>query len=446
MPMGACWRASTAGPFALTEDATYPGLRKSWWPMLLLFMAANIYSIDKAIVGVLAEPIKADLAISDVQMGLLLGLAYTLFSAFFGLWLGNLVDRHVRRTIIACSIILWSLSTVAGGLAPNFHWFFVFRALVGLGEAAISPASFSLIADMFPPHQRGRALGTYLIGATVGTALSSIIPGWIVGSNLHLTIPGYGLVTPWRSAFVLCGVVGPVIGLLFLTVREPTRKGMSAARAGSATLRDKIGYLWAQRAIIGPLFGGFGLFYFGFIGISSWIAPFVIRAYHLTLPQFANKMGLILLIGGGIGYIAGGIITDSSIGQRRGGKLLIMAILPFIALPCAFAGFAPNATVALIAIAAVALATPVLNVCLNASVQDLLPNDMRGFSLGLLSLLIALPAGAGGPLAVAYVTQNILGDPSKIGLAFLIVGAPSLLAATLCFLFARRAYFARPHS
>jgi hypothetical protein len=99
--------------------------------------------------------------------------------------------------------------------------------------------------------------------------------------------------------------------------------------------------------------------------------------------------------------------------------------------------------VALIALAAVALATPVLNVCMNASVQYLLPNDMRGFSLGLLSLLIALPAGAGGPFAVAYVTQDILGDPARIGLSFLIVGSPSLLASSLCFLLARRVYLAR---
>jgi MFS family permease len=426
-----------------SDVARYPSLRQSWWPMLLLFLAANIYSIDKAIVGVLAEPIKHDLAISDVQMSLLLGLAYTMFSAILGVYLGNLVDRKVRRTLIAGAIILWSLATAAGGLAPNFQWFFVFRALVGLGEAAISPASFSLIADMFPPHQRGRALGTYLIGATIGTALSSVLPGWIVASDLHLMIPGFGQVVPWRSAFLICGMIGPIIGVLFLTVREPARIGMSRAHdAVSATFGEKLRYLWTHSAIIGPIFLGFGLFYVGFVGISVWTAPFIMRTYHLTLPQFANTMGLILLVGGGIGYLAGGVLADSAIGRKRGGKLAIMIALPLIALPCAFAGFAPSATVALVALAAVAFATPMLNVSMNASVQDLVPNDMRGFSIGMLSVLIALPAGAGGPFAVAYVTQNVLADPAKIGLAFLIVGAPCFLAASACFLFARRAILA----
>ena len=420
------------------EHTPYPNLRQSWWPMLLLFLAANIYSIDKAIVGVLAEPIKADLHITDVQMSLLLGLAYTMFSAVLGVWLGNLVDRHVRRTLVACSIILWSVATIAGGLAPNFHWFFAFRALVGLGEAAISPASFSLIADLFPPHQRGRALGTYLIGATIGTALSAIVPGMIVGANLHLVIPGFGAAAPWRSAFLICGAAGPVIGALFLTVREPARFGRSAT-SGTATFGDKLGFLWAQRGVIGPIFAGFGLFYVGFVGISAWTAPFITRTYHLKLPQFAAKMGVILLIGGMVGYILGGVIADSAIGRKRGGKLAIMIALPIVALPCAFAGFAPTATVALVALAAIAFATPMLNVAMNASVQELVPNDMRGFSVGLLSLLIALPAGAGGPYAIAYVTQNVLADPARIGSAFLIVGAPCLLAASVCFVFAHRA-------
>lgn len=410
--------------------------------MLLLFLAANIYSIDKAIVGVLAEPIKRDLGVTEVQMSLLLGLAYSMFSAVLAIWLGNLVDRTTRRTLIAFSIVLWSVSTAAGGLAPDFGWFFVFRALVGLGEAAITPASFSLIADMFPPHQRGRALGTYLIGATVGTALSSIIPGWIVGANLHLAVPSFGPIVPWRSAFLICGATGPLIGLLFLTVREPKRHGLSAGVDGGVTLGEKLTFLWGKRRIIGPIFAGFGLFYVAFIGISAWTAPFVMRTYHLTLPQFANTMGLVLLVGGVTGYVTGGLLADSAIGRRRGGKLSIMIALPFAALPCAFAGFAPTATTALVALAAIALAVPMLNVAMNTLLQELVPNRMRGFSLGMLSLLVALPAGGGGPFAIAYVTQNILNDPARIGLSFLIVGAPCLLAASTAFLCARAALLA----
>ncbi|HWU04632.1 MAG TPA: MFS transporter, partial [Novosphingobium sp.] len=175
--------------------------------MLLLFLSAIIYSIDKAIVGVLAEPIRHEFAINDQQMGLLLGLAYSLLSGVLGLGVGWLVDHRTRRMVIAGSLTLWSLATMACGLAPGFASFFAFRTLVGLGEAALAPAAISLIADLFGPARRGRAIACYLIGASIGSGLSSVIPGWIVGSGLHLWVPGHGAVEPWRSAFVLCGAV-----------------------------------------------------------------------------------------------------------------------------------------------------------------------------------------------------------------------------------------------
>jgi len=178
------------------DEAQYPGLRGAWWLLILLFLSANLYSIDKAIVGVLAEPIRATLQISDVQMGLLLGLAYTLLSVLLGLVLGNFTDHHSRRKILAFSIILWSLATMAGGLARGFGSFFVFRALVGLGEAGLAPTALSVIADIFPPRQRGRALSGYFIGATMGTALSSVIPGWIVAADIHWHLPVFGVVEP----------------------------------------------------------------------------------------------------------------------------------------------------------------------------------------------------------------------------------------------------------
>jgi len=408
--------------------------------MLLLFLAANLYSIDKAIVGVLAEPIKADLGITDIQMGLLLGLAYSLLSGLCGLWLGTLVDRHIRRTVLGCAIIVWSLSTVAGGLSPNFETFFIFRALVGLGEAAVAPAALSLIADMFPPERRGRALSTYLIGASIGTALSSIIPGWIVGANLHLSIPGYGLVIPWRSAFILCGAIGPIVGLLFFSVKEPARRGMRTDKMKGPTAVDKLAYLWRQRAVVIPLFLGFCLYYVAFVGVAAWTAPLLMRSFDAQLPDFANMLGIILLIAGVSGYMLGGLSADSAIGSRRGGRLIIMTFLPIIALPCAFSGFAPSLLVAILLLASISLATPMLNVAMNATVQEIVPNDMRGFSYAFLSVVSALPAGAGGPLLLAWVTQSVLGDPARIATSFVIVVIPSLLGSAIAFLLARRAY------
>jgi MFS family permease len=405
--------------------------------LILLFIGANLYSIDKGIVGVLAEPIRKTLDISDVQMGLLLGLAYTLFSSVLGLVLGNFTDHHSRRRILAYSIILWSVATMACGLATNFGWFFFFRALVGLGEAGLAPTALSVIADIFPPRQRGRALGGYFIGATMGTALSSVLPGLILKADVHLSLPGFGAIEAWRTAFLLCGIIGPIIGVLFLTTREPERRGVRWAKGEQPPVREKFAYLWQRGRVIIPLFSGFTLYYVAFVGISSWMVVFLSRAYHSGLSSFGGRLGIMAMLAGTGGYLLGGFIADSPLGRRSGGKLVLLTILPIVALPSAFAGLTPSINTALVALATMSLATPMINVAMNATMQDLLPNDMRGFSVAVLGLVVALPAGAGGPLIFAVVTEHVLRDPTRIGTSFLIVGVPVLIASSICFALAR---------
>lgn len=424
----------------------YPALRKTLWPMLLLFLAANFYSIDKAIVGVLAEPIKADLGIDDIRMGLLLGLAYSALSGICGLWLGTLVDRRVRKKVLGWAIIAWSLSTALGGLAPDFATFFVLRAAVGVGEAAVAPAALSLIADMFPPARRGRAISAYLIGASIGTALSAVIPGMIVAADLHLSLPMVGSIAPWRTAFLLCGLAGPVVGLLFFSIDEPARRSVAGTGANPARVGDKLAYLWRQRAMVAPLFAGFCLYYVAFVGVTAWTAPLLMRTFALTLPQIANALGLGMLIAGVSGYFLGGLAADSPLGAESGGRFLVMAALPVLALPAGLAGLAPGLIGAIACLATISLTTPMLNVAMNATVQDIAPGDMRGFTYAFLSVVAALPAGAGGPFLIAWVSQAVLGDETRIAHSFVIVVLPSLLAAAACFLAAFRTFRAAdPH-
>jgi MFS family permease len=406
--------------------------------MLLLFLAANLYSIDKGIVGVLAEPIRTAFQIGDREMGLLLGLAYSLLSGVLGLGLGWLVDHRTRRTLLAGAITLWSVATIACGLAPGFSSFFTARMLVGLGEAAVAPAALSLIADFFAPHHRGRALSGYLIGASVGSALSAAIPGWVLRSGLMLDLPVIGQLAPWRSAFVLCGLAGPVIGLLFMTVPEPLRQGMPAGAAPTGAIGAKLARLWALRRVVGPLFGGFCLFYVALVGLTAWTATFLGRRYDLDIADFSGALALMLLITGMGGYLASGFLADSRLARGPRGRIALLAVLPLIALPSAFATFAPGHIAALVMLGAIGTAMPMINVATNTAVQDILPNDMRGFSYAVLGLLSALIAGAGGPWLVALASETAGGNDG-LGTAFLIVGLPFLLAASACFLIAGRA-------
>jgi MFS family permease len=412
----------------------FPPLSRAIWPMLLLFLAANLYSIDKNIVGVLAEPIKHEFKVSDAQLGLLLGVAYSLLSAVLGLGLGWLIDHRTRRTLLAGAILLWSGATLACGLVTTFQGFFVARTLVGLGEAAVAPAAMSLIADLFAPARRGRALSAYFIGASIGSGLSSVIPGWVLKSGLRLYLPLLGPIEPWRSAFVLCGLAGPVVALLFLTVAEPRRHGLRP-QAGDGRLALKFARLWSVRRLAGPLFAGFTLFYVALVGLTSWTAVFVTRRYGVPITGFSNVLGLMLLITGVGGYLSSGLLTDSRFGRGRAGRMRLLALLPLLGLPSAFATFAPAPVIAIMMLGAIGTAMPMINVAMNATMQDILPNDMRGFGYAALGLLTAVVSGSGGPWLIAAA-----GDASgNIGTAFLLVGLPFLLASSACFAIAWRA-------
>lgn len=425
------------GPQFMSADTPYPPLRQSWWPMVLLFVAAIIYSIDKGIVGVLAEPIRHELGVTDTQMGLLLGMAYSLLSGVLGLGLGWLVDRGTRRFVLIGGLLLWSLATLGCGLATTFGHLFVMRMLVGLGESALAPAALSLIADLFAPQQRGRALSCYFIGASFGQGLASAIPGWIVGHGLTLDIPGFGATVPWRSAFVLCGLAGPVLAALMLTIREPARHGLPAD-GSVAGARDKLARIWTLRAFLAPLYVAFSLFYLVFLGVSMWTAAFITRRYGLPLPAFSGALGLMLLVSGFSGYAVSGFLTDMLRRRHPSGRAMLLLILPLLAIPATLATFAPAAPVALIMLASVSFISPIINVATNAALQEAVPNDMRGFSYSLLALTAAIISGIGGPYVLALVSQHYAADPAGLGKAFMVVGIPALLVSSTLFALAGR--------
>ncbi len=430
--------AKTSPDIAIAA-APYPKLRSALWLMGLLIISATLYNIDRLIVSVLAEQIRGDLHVSEVQLGLLIGLAYSVLSAIFAVFLGFWADRSSRTRVLSICLTVWSLATIGGGLSATFGWLFLARSLVGLGEAALAPAAMSLIADIFPPGKRARALGIYSLGATLGTALSTVIPGLIVGANLRLTAPIIGSLAPWRTTFVLCGLSGLFIAACLLTTREPVRQGplaavKSRARAGFAA---NLSYLGRHFSVLGPFLFGIGVFYLALLAVTSWTTVFISRHFGLPLNRFSAILGLTLLIAGACGYLAGGVVVDTRFFRTSVRKLGFMAALPILALPSAFVVFAPNLPVALMMLGAISFTAPVIIVANGAMLQDLLPNDMRGFGSGLCTVMTSLLGMGGGPLLVAAATQHLFKRPDMVGYSILIVTVPALLISVLSYSLAR---------
>ena len=235
------------------------------WYVVLLCMLAYIFSfIDRQILALMIEPIKADLNLSDTQFSLLHGLAFSLFYAFMGLPLAYLADRFSRPKIIAVGIVFWSIATALCGLSKSFIQLFFSRMGVGVGEATLSPAAYSMFSDMFSKDKLGRAVAVYSSGSFVGGGIAFLVGGYVIGllKNMSLIeVPLLGAIKAWQMAFILVGLPGVFIGLLFiLTVRDPQRKGQRLDAQGhveKTSMKKAFKFIKKHRTT-------FGCHYFGF--------------------------------------------------------------------------------------------------------------------------------------------------------------------------------------
>jgi len=238
------------------------------WYVVGLCMVAYIFSfVDRQILALMIEPIKADLQISDTQFSLLHGLAFSLFYAFMGMPIAYLADRFSRPKIIAIGVVFWSLATAACGLSKNFLHMFLARIGVGVGEAALSPSAYSMFSDMFPKEKLGRAVGIYSIGSFVGGGLAFLVGGYVIALLKDMNtieVAFLGAMKAWQLAFFIVGLPGIVVGLLiWLTVRDPARKGLQVdaqGRAKKVAMSDGLRFLARHRATFTCHYLGFSFY------------------------------------------------------------------------------------------------------------------------------------------------------------------------------------------
>lgn len=371
-----------------------------WYSLTLLFVMYVINIIDRHIINILVEPIKRDLALSDTQMGFLTGFAFAIFYTTMGLPIAVLADRFNRARLIAACSMLWSLMSATTGLAQSYVTAAISRMGVGVGEAGLTPAAMSLIADLFPPEQRGKAIGIYTSAVPIGTMLAGFLGGWLADT------------IEWRATFITMGVIGLAFTLLFLaTFREPARGGCDAADASDATRRHTV--LETMRFMLQSrscwhFLGAFAMV--GLVGaaINNWTPAFFMRTHGMTLMQMAASIGTIFGVGGAIGMLAGGVIADRAAARDGSGYLRIPAIALLVTLPLYVAVYlAPSALMAgLLLIVPVVTAAVILPPVVALLQRLVLPN-MRAVSVATF-LLVLHVAGMGlGPLVVGVISDGL---------------------------------------
>lgn len=421
----------------------WPSPRTAWITVFILMAAYALAFVDRQILTLLVEPVKRDLNISDTQFSLLSGLAFTLFYTVMGIPFAWVADRSSRRTLIVVSIAAWSAMTAACGMASSFLTLFLARIGVGVGEAGLSPAAYSMIADSFPPAKRARPLGVYAIGSICGVGLALIIGGAVIQWALvapPVSLPLIGELKSWQLAFLIVSLPGPILALAMLPVREPKRQ--EKALVEGETRPSFMAFLRHRWKPFTLLSVGYSLIGVCIAAYLSWTPAMMVRGFGWQIGQVGATYGVILLVFSTAGIILGGWWSDKMAIKGRQDSIIRVAMTgTALGLPFAVAApFAPTGAMAMAGVAAMCFAFGLTQGLPAPSLQAIAPNRLRARVMALYLLIGNIVAFTVGPTGVALISDYWLKDPAKIGIAVSIVSAVVVPLGLLCLFAARKSY------
>lgn len=426
------------------DDTPFPS---GWmaWGIVAAFFVAYIFSfIDRMIIGLLVEPIKADLGLSDTQIGLLQGFAFALFYTVAGIPIGRLIDRAPRMKIVAAGVFVWSVMTAICAGVTNFWQFFAARMGVGVGEAVLSPAAYSVISDSFPKRKLGLPMGVYGLGSAVGAGLAFMVGAFVVAAVANagdVSVPILGEIKAWQVAFLVAGLPGLLIAVVFLFIPEPRRRFSRAEQAATEPVPFKavLSHMHDNRLYFWSLFVAVGAINLAVLGSISWLPAMLMRSFDMALAPTGWFSGGMLIVGGLIGMIGGGAIMDRIGGGTPQVRLRFCGwsalIGSFGALLFPLTGSIPLLTVSFIlffSAAAVAVgAAP-------SVIQQLAPNRMRAtISAAYVFVINAIGLGI-GPTLTAVIGDTFFPTESGIRYAIVIVAVSGYLIGAILFFVAAK--------
>jgi MFS family permease len=434
------------------SEPSYPSTGWSWYTVAILLCAYIFSFIDRQILNLLVAPVRRDLGITDTEMSLLIGFSFALFYSVLGLPFGRLADSVNRPKLIFAGMLTWSLMTGGCGLVGSYWQLFLLRMGVGIGEATLSPAAYSMISDSFPPDKRSVPFGVYTMATYVGGGFAFLFGGLLLrsfGTRDLFHLPLVGIVRPWQTLFLLLGVSGVLFVLVLLTLRDPSRKGarVVATAAGKAKIeRLPLKVVWnyfaANRITLFSLMGGMALVALAAYGTSAWGITFLVRNHRMTAAQAGIQFGGAQIVSGSLGMIAAGKFVAWLMKRGRRDAYMRVAIM------CCAAWFVPgilypllSGTVAVVALIYVGTFFLCMPTCLiPAAIVELVPNVMRGQATAVYLLIVNLIGLGIGPTAIALVTDHVFGYDAAVRYSLLIVPVAACILAELLFLIGLRSY------
>jgi MFS family permease len=422
----------------------YPPAFQGWWAVTVFAIAAVLSYTDRQILGLLVDPIRGDLHISDTEISILQGAAFAVLYSFVGLPLGRIADLVPRRALLVFAVVMWSFGTIVCGYANSFAALFGARLLVGIGEAALAPAAMSLIADFFPPTARATPTGVFLTGMVIGGGAAVGIGGALLSAAEHAMfahVPAVGVLAPWREVLVVLGIVGLAVALLMLTLRDPNARSVTWQEARSRMLAfgDVAHAVRSQYATLLPLYAAMAIGSIIDYAIISWSPALLSRNFGYSAAEIGAGLGLVSIIAGLLGTPGGGWLADW-VANRYGSSARIRLceftmIVGFAAAPIGFVG---NATAVLVCAFVWILVSSFVGTIGIATTLDLLPDESRGLGTSIIAFCNTIVGLGTGPTLVALASDYIYKSPNSIGLAMSTVFAPCVLASCILFYMASR--------
>ncbi len=399
----------------LASDEPWPAAGQAWYAVFVCSLALLVNFLDRGILPLLVQSIKADLKLSDLQISLIMGFAFVAFYVILGLPIARLVDYKSRKLILAVGITCWSLMTAACGLAGNFWQLFGARVGVGVGEACQGPGTFSLLADYFPKEKLPKAIAVLNFGYTTGNGLALIIGGAVIAvlSTLPpVTLPILGLVKSWQLTFFAVGIPGLIVAFLLTTIKEPARRGIRAdgSAGGDARpvpVREVAAFVKHNAGVFLPMFAGLAMQTMLSFGNAGWVPAFYQRTYGWTNVRVGLVQGAVYLIVWPIGAMLGGALAERW--ARKGlddANMRVAVLAALLTLP-------GNILFPLMPTAELAVAVSVWNgLCAalvlgpqNAALQVITPGQMRGQITALFLFVFNVLGFGCGPVVVALFTR-----------------------------------------
>jgi MFS family permease len=419
---------STAPPHA---SATEQALRSPWsshYGLLMLFLANFLNFADGALFGIVVEPVRKELLLSDTQISIVSGIAFIGFNLLAGVFLSRWVDRGNRRMILAGGIALWSAATWATSLVDSFGTLALCRALVGIGEATVFPVALSMLADYYAPPKMPRSVSIFQASSGVGLVTGSVLAGVLAAAH------------GWRNMFAICGAAGVVLILLIVfTMRDPQRGRHD--RGGAPTgpqpgLRAALGQLLRTPGFVW-LALGYGASNMALAVLPSWGPAFLLRTHGVELANVGKVIGPAAGLGGLTGTILAGLLASHLIrktGNPLAGLRVPMTALPFAAPAFALFLFAPTLPVLMVAVAAMNFClSSALGPCLALAVSTV-SSGMRGLTTTVMLITLGLLGVALAPLLVGMLSDALkpsMGGESLRYALTVMIAAPVVATALL---------------